>query len=164
MNIRTAPELYAHAIAIEREAAERYAELAARMDDEGRGDLARVFDLLARLEAEHLEALEARADGVALPPVPGGDYQWLEAGAPQTAAREAVFRLMTPRTALAVALQAEKRAQAFFEGVFMTCDDPALHALAREMAADEQGHADLLERLLEETPGEQLSSTVIFDR
>jgi len=164
IRIRTAPELYAHAIAIEREAAERYAELAARMDDEGRVDLARVFDLLARLEAGHLEALEARTDGVALPPVPGGDYQWLEAGAPQTAAREAVFRLMTPRTALAVALQAEKRAQAFFEGVFMTCDDPALRALAREMAAEEQEHAGLIERLLEETPREQLSSTVIFDR
>jgi rubrerythrin len=46
----------------------------------------------------------------------------------------------------------------------MTCDDPALRALAREMAAEEQEHAGLIERLLEETPREQLSSTVIFDR
>ena len=133
MTIRSAAELYAHAIAIEREAAERYAELAGRMSDEGRDELARVFDLLARLEAEHLAALEARTAGVALPAVPGGQYQWLEAGAPHTAARELVFRLMTPRLALAAALQAEKRAQAFFERVFMTCEDPALRALAREM-------------------------------
>ena len=80
MTIQSAPELYAHAIAIEREAAERYAELAGRMNDEGREDLARVFNLLAGLEAEHLAALEARTEGVELPAVACGQYQWLEAG------------------------------------------------------------------------------------
>jgi rubrerythrin len=160
MAIQTAPELYAHAIAIEREAAERYTELAVRMNDEGRDDLARIFDMLAGLEAEHLDALRARTEGVALPPV-AGQYHWLETGAPETAARDLIYRLMTPRMALAIALQAEKRAQAFFERVFMTCDDPALRALAREMAAEELGHADLIGRLLEGTPEPQLA-TVIF--
>ena len=162
MSIRTAPELYAHAIAIEREAAERYAELAERMRDEGREDLARVFTLLGDLESEHLQTLEARTLDVALPPIPGTGHHWLEEGVPDAAARSLVFRLMTPRMALAIALQAEMRAQAFFEGVFMTCDDPALRALAREMAAEEQQHALLLERLLESTPQPDLSSTTIF--
>jgi len=99
MPIQSVAELYAHAIAIEREAAERYAELAGRMQDEGRDDLARVFNLLARLESEHLEALEART---------------------------------------------------------------GLRTLAREMAAEEQEHTDLIERLLEATPEPQLASTVIF--
>jgi rubrerythrin len=134
MKIRTAPELYAHAIAIEREAADRYTELAARMQDEGREDLARVFQLLADLESEHLQTLEARTLDVALPAIAEGSHHWLDAGAPETAARELVFRLMTPRMALAIALQAE------------------LRALAREMAADEQEHAALLARMLEETP------------
>jgi rubrerythrin len=163
MPIQSVSELYAHAIAIEREAAERYADLAERMHDEGREDLARVFDLLERQESEHLEALEARSDGVALPPVPWGQYQWIEAGAPHTVARAMVFRLMTPRMALAIALQAEKRAQAFFERVFMTCNDPALRALAREMAAEEQQHAQLIERLLESTPEPKLATTLIFE-
>jgi len=162
MRIQSAPELYAHAIAIEREAAERYGELAERMQDEGRGDLARVFDLLARLEGEHLEALLARTAGVTLPAVAGDPYRWLEAGAPHPEARALVLRLMTPRMALAIALQAEMRAQAFFERVFMTCDDPALRALAREMAAEEQGHAELLERLLEATPEPGVADTVLF--
>jgi rubrerythrin len=163
MPIQSAPELYAHAIAIEREAAERYAELAARMQDEGREDLGRVFRLLADLESEHLQTLEARTLDVALPTIAEGRHHWLDAGAPETAARELVFRLMTPRMALAVALDAELRALAFFEGVFMTCDDPALRALAREMAADEQEHAALLARILEETPDPAaLASNPIF--
>ena len=162
MPIQSAPELYAHAIAIEREAAERYGELAERMSDEGREDLARVFETLADLESEHLQTLEARTLDVALPPIPDSRYHWLEAGAPETAARSLVYRLMTPRMALGIALQAEMRAQAFFEGVFMTCEDPALRALAREMAAEEQEHVLLIERLLENTPQGDLSSTVIF--
>lgn len=162
MTIRTAPELYAHAIAIEREAAERYSELAQRMQDEGRDELARVFETLADMESEHLQTLEARTLDVVLPPIPDSRYRWLEAGEPETAVRNLVYRLMTPRMALAIALQAEMRAQAFFEGVFMTCDDPALRALAREMAAEEQEHVLLIEQLLESTPQPDLSSTTIF--
>lgn len=165
MTIRTAPELYAHAIAIEREAAERYAELAGRMQDEGREDLGRVFQMLADLESEHLQTLEARTLDVALPAVAADRYRWLESGAPETAARELVYRLMTPRMAIAVALQAEIRAQAFFERVMMTADDPALRSLAREMAAEEQEHAALLARMLEGMPDPAaLASTPIFAR
>jgi rubrerythrin len=36
--------------------------------------------------------------------------------------------------------------------VLLTADDPALRALAREMAADEQEHVQLIERMLESTP------------
>ena len=165
MSIRSAPELYAHAIAIEREAAERYAELAGRMQDEGREDLARIFQMLADLESEHLQTLEARTIDVALPPIAAGRYHWLDVGAPETAARELVYRLMTPRMAVAIALQAEIRAQAFFERVMMTCDDPALRALAREMAAEEQEHAALLARMLEGMPDPvALASSAIFAR
>jgi len=162
--IRSAAELYAHAIAIEREAAERYVELAGRMADEGRDELAAVFDMLARMEAEHLDALERRTEDVALPQIAPEQYQWLDAGAPETAAHELIFRLMTPRQALAIALQGEKRAQAFFERVFTTADDPALRALAREMAAEEQEHVALIERLLGRTPEESLGSTLIFSK
>lgn len=147
--IRSAPELYAHAIAIEREAAERYAEFAERMAELGNEPLAELFGQLAGFEAEHLDALLRRTEGVALPELGTDEYQWLDAGAPETVARKLIFRLMTPRRALAIALAAEKQAQAFFEHVFMTADDPALRALAQEMAAEEQGHVGMVERLLE---------------
>ena len=150
--IRSAAELYAHAIAIEREAAERYSEFAERMADLGNEAVAELFDRLAGFEAEHLATLLRRSEGVALPVPAAGEFRWADAAAPETAARELVFRLMTPRHALEIALAAEKRAQAFFEHVLVTAGDPALRALAKEMAAEEQEHVRLVEQLLADTP------------
>jgi rubrerythrin len=134
------------------------------MADEGREDLARLFDLLAREEAEHLEALERRTDGFALPAISAGRYKWLDAGAPETAARELVYRLMTPRQALAIALNAEQRAQAFFEYVYWTSADPALRALAKEMTEEEREHVAIVGRMLSDTPESGLDTTLIFER
>jgi rubrerythrin len=161
--IESAPELYAHAIAIEREAAQRYSEFAERMADLGNDAVAEVFDRLAGFEAEHLETLLRRTEGVVLPESSAREYQWLDAAAPETAARELVFRLITPRQALAIALAAEKRAQAFFEGVFMSADDPALRGLAQEMAMEEQAHVIMVERLLERTPESSVDWDAIFN-
>ena len=162
--IRSAPELYAHAIAIEREAAECYAEFAERMEDLGNEAVAAVFATLARLETEHLVALERRTDGITLPALQTNDYRWLEAGAPETSARELVFRVMTPHGALAIALGAEKRAQTFFESVLMTAEDPALRGLAREMAAEESEHVVLIERLLKRTPDALVDWASVYER
>ena len=155
-------ELYAHAIAIEREAAERYGEFAQRMADLGNEAAAEVFVTLARLEGEHLDALLRRTQGVTLPEFTPPEFCWLDAGAPETAARELVFRLLGPRQALAIALQAERRAQAFFERVLMSAEDPALRALAREMAMEEQEHIAMVERLLERTPDPGAERQVLF--
>jgi len=160
--IESPAELYAHAIAIEREAAERYGEFAERMQDEGREALAEVFGMLAMVESGHLETLLARTDGIALPQIDDGRYKWLDAGAPETAAREMLYRLLTPRHALAIALHAEQRAQAFFEHVFWTSSDPALRALAKEMAEEEREHVSMVEKLLGETPEPSLDTTLIF--
>lgn len=161
--IRSAPELYAHAIAIEREACDRYAEFAGRMADRDNEALAELFERMAGFEAEHLDALLHRTEGVSLPELSTSDYKWLDSGAPETAARELVFRLMTPRHALAIALGAEKRAQVFFEHVLMTADDPALRALAQEMAMEEQEHVRLIERLLERTPDSNVDWAGVFE-
>jgi len=150
--MKTVAHLYAHAIAIEREAAARYSEFAERMADLGNEAAAEVFATLARLEAEHLDELVKRTTGMALPELAGHEYAWLDAGAPETAARELVFRLLTPRQALEIALQGEKRAAAFFESVVLNAGDPMLCALAVEMAADEADHIVMIEKLLERTP------------
>ena len=148
----TAPALYAHAMAIEREAIARYSEFAERMADLGNQAVAEIFATLARMETEHLEELERRSAGMKLPVLGPSEYSWLDRGAPETAARELVFRLMTPRHALEIALAGEKRAAAFFEHVMLVADDELLRALAREMAADEGDHILMLEKLLERTP------------
>jgi len=160
----TVPELYAQAIAMEGEAATRYSELAERMDDEGREDLARIFAMLAAEEAEHLETLERRTRGVSLPAVEPRAWDWYSNTAPETAARDIVFRLLTPRQALAVALQAERRAQAFFEHLSWAAADPGVRALAREMAAEEREHASLVAALLDGMPQASLDTTVVFEK
>ena len=161
--IRSAPELYAHAIAIEREAAARYTELAQQMADRGNDAVAELFYALAREEAEHLDALERRTDGVALPRIADGQYRWLDAAAPETAAHEWLFRLMTPRQALLIALDAERRAEAFFEGAMLGAEDPALRALAREMALEETEHIRIVERLIERTPDPLVDWASVFE-
>jgi rubrerythrin len=162
--IQSAAELYAHAIAIEREAAERYSEFAERMADLGNDAVAELFDRLAGFEAEHLETLLRRTDGVALPIPAAGEYRWLDAAAPETAARELIFRLMTPRGALEIALGAEKRAQAFFEHVLTSAEDPALRAVAKEMAGEEQEHVHMVEQLLSQTADPNVDWPALFTR
>ena len=150
--ISTPNELYAHAMAIEREAAERYAEFAQHMADEGNDDVATLFRTLAVFEAEHLDTLEARTRDVKVPDVQADEFSWLDAGAPETAAHDLVFRLLTPHQALGIALEAERRAKKFFTEVKETANDPALRALAQEMAAEEQGHIAMVQLALERTP------------
>jgi rubrerythrin len=152
MTVRSISELYAHAICIEREAAERYAQFAERMTDLGKDDVAETFARLAAIEGEHLATLERATGGTALPEVSSDGYRWIEAGPPDDAARELVLRLMTPRQALTIALGAELRAEAFFEQVMMTAGEPALRALAAEMAREELEHVLAIEKLIDGLP------------
>ncbi len=159
--IQSVPELYAHAIAIEREAAARYAELAQRMGDLGNDAVAEVFANLASFEASHLEALERRAEKLELPEVVPEEVRWLQPPPAGSAAKEAADRVMSPRQALQIALGAEKRAQAFFERALMTAHEPAVRSLAGEMALEELEHVELVERMLEASPEAQGSEPAI---
>lgn len=151
MSIAFTAELYVHAIAIEREAAERYAELAGRMDKEGNFAVAALFRMLSTFEAKHLEELKRRTADLELPPLTA-DYSWPDSEAPETAARDLLVRGMTQRHALEIALQAEKRARAFFEHACRIADDPGVRGLAHEMAAEEAEHVALIERMLLRMP------------
>jgi rubrerythrin len=122
-------ELYVHAIATEREAARRYAELAERVvqqDDRA----AALFRALAQAEARRLADLRRESAGLELPDL-SADHSWR----------------MDGRDPLDIALRAEKAARAFFEQAARTAPDPAVRALALEMAAQESAHAVLLGRM-----------------
>lgn len=164
--IASVARLYAHAIALEREAARRYAEFARHALDHGNQDLGLAFGWLAALEARHVEALERRPPADEPRPVLAGDeFGRLEAGAPEeSAAGELVLRLATPRSALLIALEAEKRAYAFYDQVLRGAHEQALRELAGEMAAEELAHVSLIERLLENTPEPGIDWAAVFER
>ncbi len=161
--IRGVPDLYAHALAIEREAAARYREFAERMADEGNDAVAKLFDELAGFEGEHASQLEKETDGMTLPDLAPGDYAWLDAGAPESAAHDLVFELITPSDALEIALAAEQRAQAFFEHVLDSATDPRLRDLASEMAQEEQAHAAWVREALAKTPDPRIDWNKVDD-
>ncbi len=149
--IRNLEEFNAHALAIEREAAARYREFAARMADHDKDDLAALFAKLSRMEQEHAALFEQRVGGTAAE-LPADEYRWIDSGAPETAAHDWVFRLLTPYDALRIALAGEERARAFFEGVAAGASNPELRAFALDMAEEEREHAARLERALAHEP------------
>lgn len=160
--IRSTEELLAHAIAIEREAAARYAELGERMHDLGNDLVAELFLRLADTEEKHLHELEARARDVELPHIAAGEYAWRERGAPETTPHDLVLSALTPHAALQVALEAEERALAFFEAARAEATDPGIAAMAGQMAAEEGVHIVWVKSALRRTPDPLLDWGQVF--
>lgn len=150
--IRNVAEFYSHALAIEHEAAERYAEFHDYFDDRGEEVLAGLCDNLSRLEAGHFRDLAKASDGLELPPIPAGEFRWLEEGPPEAAAREVFYRIASPRQLLEVALEGEYAALAFFQWAERTTPDGAVRGLARRMAGEEQRHVEWVRQALEFQP------------
>ncbi|HZT61955.1 MAG TPA: hypothetical protein VFA36_02380 [Burkholderiales bacterium] len=121
-------ELYVHAMAVEDEAARRYALLARRTLAESHTEAAAVFAELAAQDGQHLEALRRRTAGMTLPALTS-DYTWRADDA-------------------AGALDAEKHARAFFEHAGRIAREREARSLAQEMAEDENRHIALLERVI----------------
>lgn len=161
--IRSSDELLAHAIAIEREAAARYGELGERMRDLGNDVVADLFQRLALLEKEHERTLEKRAHGRSLPALAPAQYAWLDAESPRVEAHALVLRALTPHAALQVALDAERRALAFFEAVRSQAADPALAELAGAMAAEEGEHVAWVQSALRRTPDPVIDWSTVFN-
>ena len=150
--IRSLGILYAHALAIEHEAEARYRELAAHMADAGNDAVADLFLRLARFEGEHAFHLAKKSLGLEIPLLAPGEYAWLDCGAPAPEARAFVYRMMTPRMALEIALRAEEQAKAFFEQVLTESRDATIQALAAEFVVEEGSHIAWVENALAHLP------------
>jgi len=144
--------LYAHALLIEHEAAERYREFAAHMAEHGNDTLAALFEQLAELEGEHAYHLAKKAAGMTLPNLAAGEHAWLDQEAPLPEAHDFVYRMLTPRVALEIALRAEERAKAFFEKVLAEARDAGIREVAQDMARDEQAHIAWVNEALARVP------------
>jgi rubrerythrin len=141
-------ELFALANAMEQEAASKYDELATAMEDQGKRDLAVVFADLAAAEREHVESVTRWSQSrLGKPPDPAL-VRWQ---APETFNAEMTVeiktsRLITPYQALAVAVQNEERAFAFWSYMAAFAKDPNIKAAAEGMAREELGHVATLRR------------------
>jgi rubrerythrin len=147
--ISTVEEFYAHALAIEREAAERYDEFTAYFEDHGEDVLAGLCRNLADMERKHFEELATSSIGMTLPRIPKGLYGWLEGDSPEAPAREFVYRMAQPRHLMEIALAAEWRAREFFVGIARTSPTLAVRELASVMAAEEAEHVKWVRHALD---------------
>ncbi len=162
--IATIEEFYVHALAIEREAAERYAEFEAYFTDRNQDVLAGLCRNLATLEANHLSMLLEASRGLALPAIPAGGYRWLEAGSPEAAARELFFRVASERQLLEIALHAELNARRFFEWVAQNAPSDKVRELAAEMAREEDEHVRWVRDALDYAPAKQIDWEKVLAR
>jgi rubrerythrin len=147
--IGSVEEFYAHALAIEREAAKCYLEFQEHFNDHGEEVLAGLCGNLARFEQDHYELLREQCKGLALPQLPADRYRWLESGPPESTNHNLVYAMTTPRQLLEIALKAERNAKRFFEWVAGTTANGEVHALADEMAREEAEHVQWVSRALE---------------
>jgi rubrerythrin len=144
----TLPELYAHAISVEREAAKRFAELERSMRDAGIDHLAEEFAKIGHEEREQYEALSLGTADRRLPELRAWEYAWHFLG-PQS---ETAAKPTNARDALKLALATERRAQNFYTDVAEHSMNDSVCAFAAEMAVDEQRHVTRLEALLAREP------------
>ena len=144
----TLPELYAHALSVEREAMERYAELEQLMRDTGQDHLAEEFEKLGGEEREQYEALVIGTAGRDLPK----PRDWERPGHFLGAIAVPLPAPTSTREAIAYALAGERTVQCFYTDIAENAVNDAVRAFAAERAADEQRHVAHLEILLAREP------------
>lgn len=150
----TLDELLAHAHALEKEAVERYEDLAGQMEAHNRPELAEMFRKMVAVEQVHVDKVEALAGGQPERFAPW-DYRWQTLEAPESVPIGQGHYRMSPYQALTLMLACEQRAEAFFVGAAETADDPAVRETAAQFAAEEKQHADLLKEWLTRYPQPQ---------
>ena len=145
----TMPEFLAHAIAMEREAAERYLELADMMEAHNNLEVAALFRDMVRYSNLHGAPTAERAAGLELPTPKSWQYRWV---APTEVGDEDAFDYtMTPWQALEYARENEGRAMNFYRTVSETSTDPTIKPLAMEFATEEADHMMALDKMISQT-------------
>lgn len=142
--IDSVTELLAHALELEVESRERYRGLAEVMEIHHNPEVAELFDQLARYSDLHVREVEARVQGQVLPVIAPWDFKWNCPEGPESPCMDDANYLMNRLQALELALHNEVRGRDFYETVAGQSPHAEVCALAREMAAEEEEHVDLL--------------------
>ncbi|MGE5514473.1 MAG: ferritin family protein [Bacteroidota bacterium] len=141
-DVRSVDELMNIAVAMEAEAANRYGQLARRVESRGQAELAELFTRLAQLERDHQRGLEGWAGREGRSQPTPTQFSWQ---LPETFGDDADERPLDPYLALAVAVRNEERAFAFYTYLAALCaGDRELRTRAEALAREELKHVALL--------------------
>lgn len=149
---RTLDAFMAQALAMEREAVERYTEFADAMEMHNNREVAALFRTMAQYEAKHAEQIMAEMGWKTAPEPATGAFEWPGFEAPETVPIDEVHYLMQPWHALQLALAAEQRAEAFFGELARAATDDAVRRAALELQAEEHEHVELVRAWIAKVP------------
>lgn len=142
---------YRKVYALEREASERYAELADQMEVHNNREVAELFRKLAGIEGRHAKQILDRAQRQQIKLDGAVTTSWLDGEGPETTPFGEVHYLMTPHHALFLALRNEERAVEYFQRIAEA--GPAdVRALAAEIVAEEREHVAMVRALIAKHP------------
>jgi rubrerythrin len=161
-NITSLPELYAHAIAIEREAVTRYREFAQWMRDLGEDHVADLFEKLEKAQKQHLRGLETETAHFPLPELSPWQYAWLFTSLPRSLDNAFPLMPQSTRDALKLALAAERRAVGFYRSVAQEAADAMVRMIATTMLGEERHHIRDIERALEQEPDPHIDWEAVY--
>jgi len=147
---QTLEEFMAQALVMEREAAQRYNDLADAMEMHNNRDVAQMFRTMAGYEAKHAQAIMEEMNWVEVPGVPTGAWPAMEP--PESVPNDEVHYLMHPWHALKLALAAEERAEAFFSELARLAGSDSVRRAALELRDEEAEHVSLVKAWLAKTP------------
>jgi len=149
---RTLNEFMALALAMETEAAQRYADFADAMEMHNNREVAALFRKMAVIEGKHATQIMAEMGWKEPPALPSGKPTWEGFEAPETTPGDEVHYLMQPWHALQLALQNEQRAERFFGRLARAATVDAVRRAARELQAEEREHVELVKAWIKKVP------------
>jgi rubrerythrin len=141
-----------HALVIELEAVQSYKDLTQQMQECGNDEVAGLFEQMSQLEAKHAEKIRDKAGDLELPDLAPWEFRWSDLEPPENVDHASVHYLMTPHQALALALENELSAMAFFDAIAHDCTDERVRSMAKEFADDERQHVVWMKEWLAKYP------------
>jgi rubrerythrin len=149
---RTLNEFMTLALAMETEAAQRYAEFADAMEMHNNLEVAALFRKMADIEGRHAAQIMAEMGWNVPPAMPPGKATWEGFEAPETTPGDEVHYLMQPWHALQLALQNEERAERFFGKLARAATVTTVRKAALELESEEREHVELVKAWLRKVP------------
>ena len=146
----TLPEFLAHAVALEREAAERYLELADMMEAHRNDAVSAVFRSMQRFSQMHHDSIKLRVGAMQLPKLKSWEFRW--SSPPEMGGEEGFDYMIEVYNALKYARENEVRALQYYRSVAEQSTEEEVKRLGKEFASEESEHVAALDKWIAMTP------------
>ena len=142
----------AHAMQLEREAAQHYTELAVMMLRADNDEVAGFFLTMADFSRRHLHEAMLRGGFHGVPHMDSREFRWPGGVSPEAVQWDSFSAIPDVQAALILALDGEHRGYEFYSKVEALTQNAEVRACAAEFASEEAAHVAELQKWLSRTP------------